>query len=90
VHGLIAHFFEVIALAIESLYPCNDDNCGVDHLDDNSQVISCCDCVGCFDGSCNTCADNADGSLMSQRRATAAQNQAQILVYLNLRCYGCA
>ncbi len=47
-----------------SPYCCNKDNCGINCLDDNSQVSSCRNCVGCFDDSHDTCGNDAAGSLI--------------------------
>jgi hypothetical protein len=60
VYGPVALFLEVIMLAIILLLiglavlavlvvGChNEDDHGIDHLDDDSQVICFCNCIGCF------------------------------------------
>ncbi len=79
-HGLVALFLEVIALAIILLFVglvrCNKEDRGVDCLDDNNWVIGCHKYVGCFDGSCNNCGNNAAGSLIM---ALHGRNMSRLL-----------
>ncbi len=72
-HGLVALFLGVIALAIISccrtwsfLSPCRhvEGNPGVGHPDDDSQIGDCCDHVGHFDDSRGSYDCDADGSFI--------------------------
>jgi hypothetical protein len=72
-HGLVALFLGVIALAIillvvgwSFLSPHHhvEGNPCVDCLDDDSQIADCCDRVSHFDDSCGSYDYNADGSLL--------------------------
>ncbi len=48
--------------------------CGIDRLDDDSWVVGCCNCVSLFNGSPNTCGNNAAGRLI---HGCARQKDAQ-------------
>jgi hypothetical protein len=47
-----------------SPYCCAKDNRGINRIDDKSQVGGRTDHVGCFDDRCNTCGNDAAGSLI--------------------------
>jgi hypothetical protein len=71
VHDLVVLLFEVIAFVVifllmglflvVLLFAMRESDHGINLLDGNCHFVVCCNSIGCFGGSCNSCDNDASG-----------------------------